>query len=113
VTVCVNAPVLVLTEWLPPANGVVRDDVMKVAVVTPRVVLSGPVPSVVVPFLKVTIPVGSPAPGAVTFTVAVNVTDWPKTEGAAEAVTEVVVAACFTVCVRLAPLLAWKLVAPA
>jgi hypothetical protein len=35
------------------------------------------VPNVVVPFLKVTVPVGVPAPGDVALTVAVKVADWP------------------------------------
>ena len=43
-------------------------------------------PSVVVPSLNVTVPVGVPAPGALTVTVAVNVTDWPKTDGLADEV---------------------------
>ena len=43
--------------------------------------MSVPVPRVVVPSLNVTVPVGVPAPGAVTVTVAVNVTDCPKTDG--------------------------------
>ena len=33
------------------------------------------------PSLKVTVPVGVPPPGAGAVTVAVNVTDWPTTEG--------------------------------
>ena len=56
-------------------------EVEKVAVVTPATVLSVPVPSVVAPSLKVTDPVGVPAPGLDTVTVAVNVTAWPKTVG--------------------------------
>jgi hypothetical protein len=40
-----------------------------------------PEPMVVVPSLKFTVPPGVPAPGATTATVAVNVTDWPKTDG--------------------------------
>ena len=46
-------------------------------------------PSVVAPSLNVTVPVGVPAPGRSTVTVAVNVTDWPKTEGLAEEVSVV------------------------
>src|ERR1051326_6871402 len=46
--------------------------------------LNVPVPRVVAPSLKVTVPVGVPLPGAVAVTVAVNVTDWPETEGLAE-----------------------------
>ncbi len=35
------------------------------------------------PSLKVTVPLGVPAPGATAATVAVNVTRWPKTDGLA------------------------------
>ena len=56
-----------------------RVDVEKVAVATPTVVLRVPAPSVVAPSLKVTTPVGIPAPGPDTATVAVNVTACPKT----------------------------------
>ena len=52
-----------------------RDDVENVA--TPPA-LRVPVPIVVAPSRKVTVPVGVP-PGPVT--VAVKVTDWPKVEG--------------------------------
>jgi hypothetical protein len=60
-----------------------------------------PVPSVVLPSLKVTVPVGVPDPGDTGLTVAVSVTDWPKTEGFTEEVTVVVVFAWFTVWVRV------------
>ncbi len=52
------------------------------------------------PSLKVTVPVGVPAPGGFTLTVAVNVTDWPKTDGLIEEATVVVVGAWFTVNVK-------------
>ena len=58
----------------------VSDEVAKVA--TPEV-LRVPVPSVVVPSLKVTMPVGVPVP-PLAVTVAVNVTDWPKAAGFCE-----------------------------
>lgn len=48
-----------------------------------------PVPNVVTPSMKVTVPLGVPAPDGVT--VAVNVTDWPNTDGFREEVTAVVV----------------------
>ena len=51
-----------------------------------------PVPMVVEPFLKVTVPEAVPAPGAVAATVAVKVTDSPKTEGVVEANVVVVLA---------------------
>ena len=40
--------------------------------------LSVPVPRVVEPSLKVTVPVGVPAPARSGVTVAVKVTDWPN-----------------------------------
>ena len=56
----------------------------------------------VVPSMKVTVPVGVPLPGAAAITVAVNVTGWPNTEGLAEAVTTVLVPSWFTVWFRAA-----------
>jgi len=50
------------------------------------------------PFLNVTVPLGVPPPGETAATVAVKVTDCPKTDGLCEEVTEVEVAALFTVC---------------
>ena len=50
--------------------------------------------------MKVTAPVGVPLPGATALTVAVKVTDSPKTEGLADEVTLLVVAAWLTVWVR-------------
>src|SRR3989442_15343950 len=70
--------------------------VLKLAVVTPPPVDNVPVPSVVEPSLKVTVPVGLAAaalPGELTLTVAVKVTDWPETEGLVEEATTVVVSA--------------------
>jgi len=55
--------------------------------------------------LKVTIPLGVPAPGGTAFTVAVNVTDWPDTDGLADGATAVVLPAWFTVCVKAEPVL--------
>jgi hypothetical protein len=84
------------------------DEVLKLAVPPPSV----PVPKVVVPSLNVTVPVGVPAPGDTGATVAVNVTDWPKTAGFAEEVTLVVVAVWLTVWATTADVLAVKLVSP-
>src|SRR6266566_4029608 len=50
-----------------------------------------PVPRGLEPSLKVTVPVGVPAPGLFAVTVAVKVTGCPDTEGLAEEVTPVVV----------------------
>jgi hypothetical protein len=57
--------------------------------------------------LKVTLPVGVPEPGGLALTVAVNVTDWPKTEEEGAPLTEVVVLAWLTTCgvAELLPLL--------
>src|SRR6185437_13762631 len=71
-----------------------RADVLKVAI--PPV--SVPVPIGLAPSRNVTVPVGVPAPGATAETVAVNVTDWPKTDGFCDEVTSVAVLALFTTC---------------
>src|SRR5437879_11847313 len=56
-----------------------------------------PQPVIVVPpTWKFTVPAGVPEPGAVTLTVAVNVTDGPETDGLGEEVTAVPVEALFT-----------------
>src|SRR5260370_40815005 len=57
-----------------------------------------PVPNVVAPSLNVTVsPLATlPVPGELTVTVAVNVTDWPKTDGLTEDASAVVVLAGFT-----------------
>jgi hypothetical protein len=72
-----------------------REEVVTVA--TPMETV--PVPIVDPPLVKVTVPVGVPAPGAVTDSVAVNVTGWPKTVGFVPLVTTRLVLAVFTVCV--------------
>ena len=62
--------------------------------------------------MKVTVPVAVPAPGEVTLTVAVKVTDWPNTDGLAEEATVVVVETWFTVWVKFAEVLVLKLASP-
>ena len=52
-----------------------------------------------------------PAPGAMTLTVAVKVTVWPKNDGLSEDVKAVLVPAWLVVCVTV-PLLLTKLVSP-
>jgi hypothetical protein len=81
------------------------DEVLNVALP----LLSVPVPSVVEPFLKVTVPVGVPP---LEVTLAVKVTDWPDFDGFREEVTEVEVVACLTVCVSTAEVLPLKSVLP-
>jgi hypothetical protein len=78
-------PYTAVMEWAPRE----RVDVAKVA--TPPV--SGAVPSVVLPSLNVTVPVGVPA---ALFTVAVKVTFWQKADGLGEEVSVVVVATLLT-----------------
>ena len=56
-----------------------------------------PVPSEVAPLKNSTVPVGVPAPGPTGATVAVKVTDWPKTEDVGAVVRVVVVLAWATV----------------
>ena len=72
--------------------------------------LTTPVPSVVVPSLKVTVPVGDPVKAGVI--VAVKVTACPLVDGFSEEVTLIVVVAFFTVCVNAAEVLARKLALP-
>jgi hypothetical protein len=62
--------------------------------------------------MNVTVPVGTPDPGALAATVAVNVTDWPKTEGLAEDDTELLVPDWFTVCDSAEDVLVVKSVSP-
>ena len=62
--------------------------------------------------MKVTVPVGVLEPGAAAVTLAVKVTDWPKTEGFCEEPTTVAVAAVFTVCASAEEVLALKLPLP-
>ena len=80
--------------------------------VTPPLALSVPVPRTVEPSLNVTMPVGVPAPGLVTFTVALSVTGWPKTEEEAEAASAVVVASGETLRLRAADVLARSSMSP-
>jgi hypothetical protein len=63
------------------------------------------------PSMKVTVPVGVPEPGALAVTVAVKVTDWPKTEGLGEALTAVLLPSLLTVSLVLPELVA-KLLSP-
>jgi hypothetical protein len=85
------------------------DEVLKVAF---PALFNVPAPNVTVPSWKVTVPVGLPAPGATTATVAVNVTGWPKLEGLGDADTLVAVPAWFTTCVNIAEVLGAKLLSP-
>src|SRR5215472_1937901 len=85
---------MAVTVWLPTA----RLAVLKEAVVIPPKVLTlTGMPALLLSIWNWTVPVGVPAPGALTLMVAVKVTDWPKTEGLTEEVTAVLVLALPTV----------------
>ncbi len=71
-----------------------------------------PVPRVLEPSLKVTVPVAVPAPGLFAVTVAVKVTACPDTEGLAEELTNVVVPAFLTVWVSGLEVLPLKVASP-
>ena len=114
-TVCVNVEeVLVVKLVSPPYTAVIvcaateSEFVAKVAV--PELKL--PVPKVTPASLNVTVPLGVPAPGATALTVAVNVTDWPETDGFTDEATVVVLLAWFTVCVKVEDVLVLKLPSP-
>jgi len=64
--------------------------------------------------LKVTVPLGVPAPGPTAVTLAVKVTDWPNTVGLVEEVSVALASAAVTVCVSGAAvlLLPVKLLSP-
>jgi hypothetical protein len=70
------------------------------------------VPSVVLPSLKSTVPVGVPEPGADAVTVAVNVTLWLRIEGLTEVLIAAKVDALLTVCVRADDVLPMKVASP-
>jgi hypothetical protein len=86
-----------------------REEVGNVATPAP---LSVAVPNVLVPSLNVTVPVGVPEAGLVAVTVAVNVTDWPKTDGLADEVRVVLLEAWLTFCVNAVDVLPVKLESP-
>jgi hypothetical protein len=70
-----------------------KEDVVKVAWPLAMVTLAA---RVVAPSVKVTVPVGVPAPGATAATVAMKVTTWPNTDGLGAELTVVLLEALFT-----------------
>jgi hypothetical protein len=88
---------------------IAKDEVVSVALPADKLA----VPRVAAPSRNVTVPVGVPAAGATVLTVAVKVTDWPKTDGSAELVTVVVLLPFVTVWVIAAEVLLLKFVSPA
>jgi hypothetical protein len=93
-----------VSAWDPTLSDVVVSDA------TPAV--SVPEPSAVAPSKKLTVPVGVPAPGATTATVAVKVLACPNTDGSGAEVNVAVVDAWFTVCVSTGEVVPVKLVSP-
>src|SRR2546427_42858 len=87
-----SPPSLAVIVWLPTD----RAEVANVADPTLRVAVS----RVVAPSLNVTVPEGVPAPGLFAVTVAVKVTNWPKSDGLADETTAVAVASLWTVWVN-------------
>ena len=94
-------------EWVPAA----KEAVMKVHV-KGEAAGSVQLPMTVAPSRMFTVPVGEPAPGAVTVTVAVNVTDCPKTDGFVPEVSDVLVDALLTTWLTAALVLVRKLASP-
>jgi len=72
-----------VSEWLPTTNVDVASDALPLLRFT--------TPNVVAPSMNVTVPVGTPVPGATGLTVAVSVTVCPITDGLGRAVKLVVV----------------------
>lgn len=70
------------------------------------------VPRLVRPSRNVTVPVGVPEPGAVALTMAVAVTDWPKTLGFGKTFTATDGTSRFTICVNGWDVFALKLLSP-
>ena len=90
-------------------------------VLTPKLVIAAEVaepadsvtvPREVVPSKNSTVPAAVPAPGVVVATVAVKVTDCPKSEGFTEDVNTVVVLALFTTWLTAELVLVTKLESP-
>ena len=97
-TLCVSAAeVLVRLLESPPYIAVIECEPIESALVlnvaTPET-FSVPVPSVVLPSKKVTVPVGTAVPGAASAMVAVNVTEAPADDGSELEERVVVVNAC-------------------
>jgi hypothetical protein len=114
-TICVTAPDVLVVKLLSPLyTAVIECEVTDKAVVANVAVppLREFVDRAVAPSLKVTVPVGVPLPGEAALTVAVNVTDCPKTVGLVELLSAVVLLSWLTVCVSADDVLVLKLPSP-
>ena len=78
-----------MIEWLPTARALVVRAAWLPTMATGD-------PRVVTPSMNWTVPLSRPPPGAVTDTMAVSVTDCPRTDGLSELATAVEVAALLT-----------------
>ena len=89
----------------------VRELVLNVAVL-PAIVT--PDASVAFPSVKLSVPVGVPAPGGAALTVAVKTTAWPCSDGLGDEATATVLEATLTCCGadESSPMLVWKLPSP-
>ena len=112
-TFCARLAVLVMKLPLPLYVAVIVSDPVGSFVVLYEAVppVSATLASVVAPSMNVTEPVGVPLPGAFAATVAVKVTDCPKTDGFADEATEVVVGSWVTTSFSV-PVAGLKLVSP-
>src|SRR5438067_8227813 len=113
-TTCVSTALVLVVKFVSPLYTAVmlwlptfKVDVAHVADAAASACAPQPVIELA-PSLKLIVPLGVPAPGAVAFTVAVNVTDWPNTDGFADELRLVDVLAWFTVCVSTALVLVVK-----
>jgi hypothetical protein len=96
-----------VTVWVPAARAVLNE-----AVLTPPALLTlTGLPAVLPSTMNCTVPLGVPAPGAVTLTVAVNVMLCPDVEGLPEEEIAVPVLAWLTVWVSV-PVLPAKVASP-
>jgi hypothetical protein len=93
--------------WLLPTG---KFESIRIAVDNPPAVPTVALPNVVLPMVNVTVPVGDVARGTLGVIVAVNMTDWPYTEGDGDEVTVVVVPSSTTSDIE--PLLPRKLPSP-
>jgi hypothetical protein len=94
----------VVIKWVPAT----KVEVLNVAAPELRVIVANEV----VPSLKVTVPLGVPAPGATAVTVAVNPTAWPAQDGLREDTKATEVFALLTVCVKTGEVLLLKALSP-
>jgi hypothetical protein len=100
-TVCVGTELVLVLKLLSPLYSAVIECTATVRLLVAKAAeppLRLFVDKGVAPSLKMTEPVGVPVPGELALTVAVNVTDWPETDGFVPETTEVELFALLTAC---------------